>query len=239
MTDEIRARLVEWAAKYNDPAYFQEDPISFPREFLRRGCDMRDVEVAAIFAAHFAWGRRAMIVRDSGRLFDEMEWRPFEYVMAGAYRDDAASIHRTVKWSEIAAICGRLREWYSCHDSLESLRAEDFRTVVFGQKENPKAANKKIHMMRRWLVRCDGRVDLGIWKATSPAELLMPLDVHVHRQALALGLTKRKQEDIQTVREITAAFAEIFPGDPVRGDFALFGYGVSGGESSAEIDGDR
>lgn len=229
MNDETRQRLVDWAEKYNDLQYFQEDPSIFPRKFLTRGADMRDVEIAAVFSAHFAWGRRAMIVRDCGRLFDEMEWRPYEYVMAGGYRDDAASIHRTVKWSEIAAICGRLREWYSSHQSLESLAAEGFRTVIFGQKDNPKAANKKIHMMRRWMVRDDGRVDFGVWKAISPADLLIPLDVHVHRNALALGLTSRRQQDIQTVREITAAFAEIFPGDPAKGDFALFGYGVSGG----------
>ncbi len=230
MDNEIRQKLVEWAEKYNDLEYFQEDPSIFPRRFLRQGADVRDIEVAAIFSAHFAWGRRAMIVRDCERLFEEMEWRPFEYVMSGEYRNDPVSIHRTVKWSEIAEICTRLREWYSGNQSLEQLKPEEFRTVIFGQKDNPKAANKKIHMMRRWLVRNDGKVDFGIWKNTSPAELLMPLDVHVHRNALNLGLTSRKQQDIQTVREITAAFAEIFPGDPVKGDFALFGYGVSGGK---------
>ena len=229
MNDSTRQKLIEWAEKYDSLEYFLEDPSMFPREFLRRGADIRDIEVAAIFSAHFAWGRRAMIVRDCGRLFDEMEWKPFEYVMAGEYRNDPTSIHRTVKWCEVAAICSRLRDWYASHQSLESLKAEDFRTVVFGQKDNPKAANKKIHMMRRWMVRDDGKVDFGIWKNTSPADLLMPLDVHVHRNALNLGLTSRRQEDIETVREITAAFAEIFPGDPVKGDFALFGYGVSGG----------
>ena len=30
-----------------------------------------------------------------------------------------------------------------------------------------------------------------------------------------------------TALEITDAFREIFPGDPCKGDFALFGYGVS------------
>ena len=82
-------------------------------------------------------------------------------------------------------------------------------------------------MMRRWFVRDDGKVDLGIWKDSSPADLLIPLDVHVHEEALAIGLTTRKQSDIVTVGEITDAFKEIFPGDPCKGDFALFGYGVS------------
>ena len=84
-------QLIRWADKYNDPVYFHEDPIAFPTRFaemLRSGkANIKDVEIAAIFAAHFAWGRRAMIVRDCGRLFDEMDWRPYDYVMSGKYRN--------------------------------------------------------------------------------------------------------------------------------------------------------
>ena len=224
-------QLIRWADKYNDPVYFHEDPIAFPTRFaemLRGGkANIKDVEIAAIFAAHFAWGRRAMIVRDCGRLFDEMDWRPYDYVMSGKYRNTGESIHRTVKWCEVAAICARLREFYLGGDSLESLGVDGIRTGIFGQKEDAKAPNKKINMMRRWMVRDDGKVDLGLWKATDPADLLIPLDVHVYEVASILGLTQRKQKDLATVKEITGAFAEIFPGDPCKGDFALFGYGVT------------
>ena len=57
--------------------------------------------------------------------------------------------------------------------------------------------------------------------------LVIPLDVHVYRQATELGLTKRRAKDIVTARDITDSFREIFPDDPAKGDFALFGYGVS------------
>lgn len=231
MTDETRQQLLEWAETYNDPRYFQEDPIAFPTRFASamkagKAC-LQDVEVAAIFAAHFAWGRRAMIVRDCGRLFDEMGWKPYDYVMRGGWRDDDSSIHRTVKWSEIATICSRLREAYLRSESIEPMNQAQMRTLIFGQKDDPKAPNKKINMMRRWMVRHDGKVDLGIWKSTDPASLLIPLDVHVYEVAVALGLTSRKQKDIVTVKEITDAFADIFPGDPCKGDFSLFGYGVT------------
>lgn len=231
MNKEIIAQLREWADTYNDPQYFQEDPIAFPTRFAElsaRGerC-LKDVEVAAVFAAHFAWGRRSMIVRDCGRLFDEMDWRPYDYVMRGVWRDEAVSVHRTIKWSEVAAICGRLKEFYEGHESLEALTVNEMRVRIFGQKEDAKAPNKKINMMRRWMVRDDGKVDLGVWKLTSPESLLIPLDVHVYEQATELGLTERKPKDIKTVMEITDAFREIFPGDPCKGDFALFGYGVT------------
>ena len=188
---------------------------------------VKDVEVAAVFAAHFAWGRRAMIVRDCGRLFDEMSWKPYDYVMRGEWRCDPCSIHRTVKWSEVAAICSRLKAVYEEVHSLESLSQDEIRVRIYGQKPDPKAPNKKINMMRRWMVRDDGKVDLGVWKDTDPACLLIPLDVHVYDEAVALGLTSRKPKDIVTVKEITGVFDDIFPGDPCKGDFSLFGYGVT------------
>ena len=233
MTADIERQLRDWAEKYNNPVWFTEDPIAFPTRFagwMKEGkACLQDVEVAAVFAAHFAWGRRAMIVRDCGRLFDEMQWRPFDYVMSGDWRDDPISIHRTVKWSEVAQICRRLRDFYSAGPgrSLEELGTDGIRTKIFGQKEDPKAPNKKINMMRRWMVRRDGKVDLGLWTNTDPADLLIPLDVHVWQEATALGLTSRKQKDIVTVKEITAALEEVFPGDPCKGDFALFGYGIA------------
>lgn len=227
MNSELKSRLLEWAEEYNDPKYFEEDPVAFPRKFVAGGASLADVEIASVFAAHFAWGRRSMIVRDLERLFEEMEWKPAEYVEAGCYRDDDASIHRTVKWSETAHICRRLREWYRWHDSLESLTPSEMRETVFGQKPDPKAANKKINMMRRWMVRDDGRVDLGLWKKSKASDLIMPLDVHVYTQAFELGLTERRSKDLKTALEITDSFREIFPDDPVKGDFALFGYGVT------------
>ena len=147
MTKDTIQKLTDWAETYNDPVYFENDPIAFPREFVRRGADLQDVEIAAVFSSHLAWGRRDMIVRDCERLFDEMEWRPRDYVMSGEWRDDDTSLHRTIKWSEVAGICRRLREWYLWHESLEELSVEEIRSIVFRRKEDPKAANKKINMM--------------------------------------------------------------------------------------------
>ena len=74
------------------------------------------------------------------------------------------------------------------------------------------------------MVRNDGIVDLGIWKNISPSELIIPLDVHVHRSSLLLGITERKSADIKTAEEITEFLNQLFPGDPCKGDFALFAY---------------
>lgn len=231
MDIKTRQLLIEWAETYNDPQYFEEDPIAFPRRFaelMRRGeACLKDVEVSAVIAGHLAWGRRCMIVRDTTRALDEMGWKPYDYVMRGKYRKEAVSLHRTIKWPEFAQICERLRDYYLAHESLEQMSPEDFRTDIIGSKPDAKAPNKKMHMMRRWMVRDDGKVDLGLWKDSSKEDLIIPLDVHVYQQATELGLTTRKSKDIVTAKEITDSFMDIFPGDPCKGDFALFGYGVT------------
>lgn len=232
MDNRTADRLQAWAEKYNDIRYFTTDPIAFPRTFAQRmtvgQASLQDVEIAGLFAGHLAWGRREMIVRDSERLFDEMKWKPYEYVMEGNWRKDPVSLHRTIKWSEIAGICERLRDIYRQTDSIETLTIAEIRRDIFGSRDDASAANKKINMFRRWMVRDDGKVDLGLWKHSNKSELLIPLDVHVHRSALELGLTTRKGTDMKTVVEITDAFREIFPTDPCKGDFALFGHGIAG-----------
>ena len=231
MDQSLKETLTGWAHEYNDPKYFQEDPIIFPTKFagmLRNGeASLADVEISALLSSHLAWGRRSMIVRDCDRMLEEMYWRPYDYVMNGEYRDEDASMHRTIKWKDFAGICRRLKEIYSTRDSIEGLTDTEIRCLIFGQKEDRKAPNKKISMMRRWMVRDDGKVDLGLWKNSDKKELILPLDVHVYDQATALGLTSRRQKDIVTAREITDTFREIWPDDPCLGDFALFGYGVT------------
>lgn len=226
--------------EYNDRKYFVKDPIIFPRHFysLFKGepsddgmpvpqnytVRVQDIEIAGIIAAHLAWGRRDMIVRDTTRAMDEMHWKPYSYIMAGKYRNDDASLHRTVKWSEYASICNNLKAYYTENETLETLSPDDMRVRIFGQKSNPKMPNKKIHMFRRWMVRNDGTVDFGLWKSISPADLIIPLDVHVHNTALELGITKRHSADYRTAEEITEFLRRVFPGDPCIGDFALFAY---------------
>ena len=82
-------------------------------------------------------------------------------------------------------------------------------------------------MFLRWMVRRDSPVDLGLWGWADPAELLIPLDVHVMQEAKGLGLIQQGAvASRKTAELLTAALSEVFPGDPCRGDYALFGYGV-------------
>ena len=68
--------------------------------------------------------------------------------------------------------------------------------------------------------------------------MYIPLDVHVGNTARELGLTNRKSNDWKTVVEITDRLKEIFPDDPCKGDFALFGYDFYKGWRYRALSGD-
>lgn len=86
---------------------------------------------------------------------------------------------------------------------------------------------KRLNMFLRWMVRKDKQgVDFGIWKKISPADLIMPIDVHVARVSRGLGIVKRTQTDWQTAIELTNYCRTLDPKDPIKYDFALFSLGV-------------
>jgi len=82
-----------------------------------------------------------------------------------------------------------------------------------------------MHLYLRWMARRDS-VDPGPWGGVPAAKLVVPLDTHMHRVALRLGLTRRKQPNGATAVEITRAFRRVVPDDPVKYDFALTRPGI-------------
>jgi uncharacterized protein (TIGR02757 family) len=86
---------------------------------------------------------------------------------------------------------------------------------------------KRLNMFLRWMVRNDTTgVDFGIWKNISPAQLVIPIDVHVARVAKKLNLLQRSQTDWQTAIKLTQYLRTLDAKDPVKYDFALFSLGV-------------
>ena len=82
-------------------------------------------------------------------------------------------------------------------------------------------------MYLRWMVRKDKQaVDFGLWKHISPAQLVIPLDVHVARVARHFKLLKRKQADWAAAIELTNEMKKMDAKDPAKYDFALFALGV-------------
>lgn len=89
------------------------------------------------------------------------------------------------------------------------------------------SANKRIFMYLRWMVRQNSPVDKGLWSWFSPADLIIPLDVHVMQESEKMELIPPESAaNLKTAVQLTKKLCEIWPNDPVRADFALFGLGV-------------
>lgn len=89
------------------------------------------------------------------------------------------------------------------------------------------SACKRMNLFLRWMVRTKD-IDLGIWNDIPPSKLIIPLDTHIARISLCLGLTHRTATDWKTAEEITGALRELDPDDPLKYDFALCHQGISG-----------
>lgn len=90
------------------------------------------------------------------------------------------------------------------------------------------SAKKRLCMFLRWMVRNDSPVDIGLWTWFSKKDLLIPVDVHVLKESERLGLIPvNSAANRKTAELITKAALCIFPDDPCKLDFALFGTGVN------------
>ena len=117
----------------------------------------------------------------------------------------------------------------NAHDGLSAVAAicqyfnnQDTSRII---PHNTQSACKRVCLFLRWMVRSNSPVDLGLWADfIDRRTLIMPLDVHVLRQSARLGLLTTKTATMSAARRLTATLAEIFPDDPLKGDYALFGY---------------
>jgi uncharacterized protein (TIGR02757 family) len=96
------------------------------------------------------------------------------------------------------------------------------------------SASKRLVLFLRWMVRPADGVDLGLWPV-EPARLVMPVDVHVHKLARNLGLTRAASPSWRVAEEITDVFRRFDSCDPVKYDFALCHLGMASGCASSFV----
>ncbi len=97
----------------------------------------------------------------------------------------------------------------------------------FFSRPSSGGACKRLNLFLRWVVRHDA-VDLGLWSAVTPAQLIVPLDTHIIRVGRCLGLTRRVSPGWKMAMDITATLRQLDPEDPVRYDFAMCHIGMMG-----------
>ena len=237
-------------AEYNDMRYFATDPVAV----VKRCKEQKDIEVMGIVCSWLAYGNRNQIYKKCCMAYDLMSAKPYDYVMSGQwreYKDSDKNFYRLFFYRDFHDLMQSLYNVYQQHATLEealfatlvgtrravSYDPQGAKTRILeslisffnanGIPQNTKSACKRLCLFLRWMVRRDGIVDLGVWTKFSPADLLIPLDVHVNRVAHQHGLLTRTSADMRSVLELTQKCKELYPYDPTIMDFALFGAGYT------------
>jgi uncharacterized protein (TIGR02757 family) len=249
----IKQELIEFlndkVNEFNSTPFIETDPIQIPHQFEIK----EDIEISGFLTATIAWGNRKMIIKNSQRMVELMDFSPYDFIMNHS-KDDLAVfdefVHRTFNGIDLRFFIESLKNIYSNHGGMEAIfekykshdslqpAIHEFKKVFFEIEHEQRtmkhvsdptkgSSAKRINMMLRWFCRSDNRgVDFGIWKSISPSILSCPLDVHSGRTAREFGLLTRKQNDAKAVKELDSNLRQLDSLDPVKYDFALFGLGA-------------
>ncbi len=249
----IKELLDESYLKYNSSDFIQNDPISIPHLFTKK----EDIEIAGFLIATIAWGNRKSIITNGKKLMQWMDESPHEFIKHFSTKDLKPFknfVHRTFNGKDCEFFLRSLKDIYQLHGGLENtfgvgstndefslkarlakFRAVFLQTIHLSRSEKhvsdvlKNSSCKRLCMYLRWMVRKDKKgVDFGIWNSISPSELCLPLDVHTGNVSRAIGLLNRKQNDWNSVEEITKMLRTFDAKDPIKYDFSLFGLGVDG-----------
>lgn len=255
MAFTLNENLKRWAEQYETAEFIKSDPVQIPHRYD----SWVNIEISAFVTAWIAWGARKQIIKKADFIDREIfKGEPYHYIVGnnvapGAapeweqYKGSKESFYRTFTYGDFADLCARLYDVYTSAESMEAAIKKAHETngetalatlqSLFGSVNGipdfeTQSACKRLCLFLRWMCRKSSPVDFGLWDVCDPRNLIIPLDTHVHKQAIRLGLTTRRTPDLRTAIEITDRFAEIFPNDPAKGDFALFGYGINKGTAA-------
>lgn len=242
---ETEILLREYADKYENADFLVGDPSWF----MHQVSGDRNREAMAWMASVLSYGSRAQFLPKIQHLLDLSLGNPQEWLADGAYKtcfrpDDTTCFYRLYNRGLMYAFFEACRELILEYGSLgvfveahshDALSAVDALCSYFSGKglavivpKDAKSACKRVCMFLRWMVRSGSPVDLGLWSSfIDRRSLIMPLDTHVLTEAGKLGLVKSRNASMGAALKLTASMAQIFPEDPLKGDFALFGYGVN------------
>ena len=253
-----KAALEELYQRCNRRELARGDPLGCLYDYQ----DLADREIVGLIAASLAYGRVALILKSVASVLGRMGQSPAAFLRASSRESLHASlcgfVHRFTTGAELCDLLLGARRVLRGRGSLESafvagLR-EEHETVfpalcAFAEElraggDGPcshllpapsrGSACKRLNLFLRWMVRHDA-VDPGGWGRVPASKLVVPLDVHMHRIGLALGLTTRKQANMRTALEITRGYREVAPDDPVRYDFALTRLGILGEDDEGAV----
>lgn len=247
MMDASTKRLLKrLAEKYENAEFLKGDPSWFMHQV--EGCANR--EAMAFLASCLSFGSRKQFLPKIQCLLDSARGDVDEWIRGGGFEKNFACgrcdcFYRFFTYGNmhgfLCAYRKLLREYgtlgeYVGHeaagDGYAAVKAICRYFSIAGSEgvvpKNAQSACKRVCMFLRWMVREDSPVDIGLWSGLIDRRtLVMPMDTHVVQQSVRLGLMKSAIASMSAARKLTGVLSEVFPDDPLKGDFALFGYGVN------------
>lgn len=246
ISPKIAVLLDKLFEKYHTVDFIYDDPISIPHAYSQK----QDIEITGFFASILAWGQRKTIIAKCKELFLRMDNSPHDFILHHTeedYKYLQGFKHRTFNEVDLVYFISRLQKIYQQHGTMEEIfKVENTENNVYAGlvrfhevflQDAPKrtykhistpaknSACKRINMFLRWMVRKNSPVDFGLWAQIQPSQLVCPLDVHVQRAAVQLKLIDEKAPSTwKTAVELTDLLKTLCPDDPVKYDFALFGW---------------
>ena len=242
----LKRLLVKLADEYETASFIDGDPS----QFMHRVEGDANREATAFVASSLSFGARSQFLPKVQWLIDRADGDIDRWIRSGAFEKDvppdgSRCFYRFFTFETMNAFLRAYRDLMKTFGSLggyvraecggDALKAVRAICGYFSSRglsvvvpKDAKSACKRVCMFLRWMVRDGSPVDIGLWSGfIDKSTLVIPLDTHVVQEACRLGLLASPCASMCAAKRLTAALAEAFPGDPCRGDFALFGYGVS------------
>ncbi len=242
---ENRDLLVRYADHYETARFLSGDPSWFMHQVEGSA----NQEAMAFIASSLSYGSRQQFMSKIRLILDWSQGQPDEWVRAGLFRNHflaadphcfyrlftCAAMHRFLSaYQQLLLTHGTLGHYVQAQ-ATTGLSAVEYICRYFAPchlsaiiPKDSQSACKRLCMFLRWMVRSGSPVDLGLWAHfIDRRTLIIPLDTHVLRQSVGLGLISSRSATMRTALRLTAVLATIFPDDPLKGDFALFGHGIS------------
>lgn len=183
LINNLKNFLDKKVIEFNTPAFIKDDPVSIPHLFSKK----QDIEIAAFFAATFAWGLRKTIINKCRELMQLMDYSPYDFCINHQDKDLknlTGFCHRTFNDTDLLYFISFLKFHYSKNSSLEAaffnkqtlaktnkieIALNYFYSYFFSLEHVPQRTRKhiatpgknssckRLNMFLRWMVRNDGK----------------------------------------------------------------------------------
>lgn len=156
---ELKKILDQKVRQYNKLDFIEKDPICIPHQFKKQ----QDIEIAAFFAAIFAWGNRTTIINKSNELLERMDYSPYDFCIHHGPKDLKkllGFVHRTFNDTDALYCVEFFKNHYAKNETLETaffenqitrkkmndveLALTNFQTYFMSFEDAPKRTQKHI-----------------------------------------------------------------------------------------------